>query len=68
MEGESCSAGTVAGPGRFPTGRYDRKRNATAAAAMLPSLVGHLMYGSILGLMYAWLSRHDVAPAFAAAD
>ena len=42
--------------------------NATAAAAMLPSLVGHLMYGGILGLTYAWLSRHDVAPAFAKAD
>ena len=40
----------------------------TAAAAMLPSLVGHLMYGSTLGLTYAWLSRHDVAPAFATAD
>ncbi len=26
--------------------------NAAAAAAMLPSLVGHLMYGSILGLLY----------------
>ncbi len=26
--------------------------NAAAAAAMLPGLVGHLMYGSILGLVY----------------
>ncbi len=26
--------------------------NAAAATAMLPSLVGHLMYGSILGLVY----------------
>ncbi len=26
--------------------------NAAAAAAMLPSLVPHLMYGSILGLLY----------------
>lgn len=42
--------------------------NATAAAAMLPSLVGHLMYGGILGLTFTWLSRHDVAPAFATAN
>ncbi len=34
--------------------------NAAAAAAMLPSLVGHLMYGSILGLVYAWLRQSDV--------
>ncbi|MCH7563612.1 MAG: hypothetical protein IH968_07295 [Gemmatimonadetes bacterium] len=26
--------------------------NAAAAAVMVPSLVGHLMYGSILGLVY----------------
>ncbi len=36
--------------------------NAAAAATMLPSLVGHLMYGSILGLVYTWLHRRDVAP------
>ena len=29
--------------------------NATAAAQMLPSLFGHLIYGAILGLSYAWL-------------
>ena len=29
--------------------------NATAASQMLPSLVGHLIYGTILGLSYAWL-------------
>ena len=29
--------------------------NATAASRMLPSLVGHLIYGTILGLSYAWL-------------
>ena len=33
--------------------------NATAAVAMLPSLVGHLIYGGVLGLMYAWLAQHD---------
>ncbi len=41
--------------------------NAAAAAAMLPSLVGHLMYGAILGLVYT-LGRHrDVAPVLATA-
>ncbi len=34
--------------------------NAAAAAAMLPSLVGHLMYGGVLGLVYAWLRQSDV--------
>ena len=29
--------------------------NAEAASRMLPSLVGHLIYGAILGLSYAWL-------------
>ena len=29
--------------------------NATAASKMLPSLGGHLIYGVILGLSYAWL-------------
>ncbi len=29
--------------------------NAAAAAQMLPSLFGHLLYGAILGLSYAWL-------------
>ena len=33
--------------------------SAAAAAAMLPSLVGHLMYGGILGLVYAWLRHRD---------
>ncbi len=42
--------------------------NAAAAAAMLPSLVGHLMYGSILGLVYTWLHRRDVAPVLATAN
>ena len=31
--------------------------NATAAVNMLPSLVGHLIYGAILGLSYAALHR-----------
>ena len=34
--------------------------NAAAAVAMLPSLVGHLMYGGILGLVYTWLRHSDV--------
>ena len=29
--------------------------NAAAASQMLPSLVGHLLYGAILGTSYAWL-------------
>ena len=29
--------------------------NTAAAVTMLPSLVGHLMYGVILGASYAWL-------------
>ena len=31
--------------------------NGAAAAAMFPSLVGHLVYGLILGCTYAWLAR-----------
>ena len=41
--------------------------NAAAAVAMLPSLIGHLMYGGILGLVYTWLRHHDVAPVLATA-
>ena len=41
--------------------------NATAAAQMLPSLFGHLIFGAILGLSYAWLqnrtSGHQPASA-----
>ena len=35
--------------------------NWTAAAAikMLPSLMGHLIYGGILGVTYAWLSHRS---------
>lgn len=31
--------------------------NAAAATQMFPSLVGHLLYGAILGLTYEWLRR-----------
>ncbi len=36
--------------------------NAAAATAMLPSLVGHLMFGSILGVTYISLRQRDLAP------
>ena len=39
--------------------------NATAAVAMLPSLVGHLMYGGVLGLVYTWLRHRSVGPVVA---
>ncbi len=39
--------------------------NAAAAVAMLPSLVGHLMYGGILGLVYTWLRHSDVEAVLA---
>ena len=42
--------------------------NAAAATAMLPSLVGHLMYGSILGVTYIWLRRRDAGPVLATAQ
>ncbi len=41
--------------------------NAAAAAAMLPSLVGHLMYGGVLGLVYTWLRHREVGPVLATA-
>ncbi len=41
--------------------------NVTAAAAMLPSLVGHLMYGGVLGLVYTWLRHRAVGPVLATA-
>ena len=41
--------------------------NVAAAAAMLPSLVGHLMYGGVLGLVYAWLRHRAVDPVLATA-
>ena len=42
--------------------------NTAAAAAMLPSLVGHLMYGGILGLTYASLAQRDAAQGLTTAD
>ena len=39
--------------------------NATAAAAMLPSLMGHLVYGGILGVTYNRLSQRDISPVLA---
>ncbi len=42
--------------------------NAAAATAMLPSLVGHLVYGGVLGLVYAWLRDRDVDPVLAVAS
>ncbi len=36
---------------------------AAAAVAMLPSLGSHLIYGSILGVVYAWLRQRDLALA-----
>ena len=41
--------------------------NVAAAAAMLPSLVGHLMYGAVLGLVYSWLRHRAVGPVLATA-
>ncbi len=41
--------------------------NAAAATAMLPSLVGHLMFGGVLGLVYAWLRHRAVGPVLATA-
>ncbi len=41
--------------------------NAAAATAMLPSLVGHLMFGGILGLAYTWLRHSDVEAVLATA-
>ncbi len=41
--------------------------NVAAAAAMLPSLVGHLMYGGVLGLVYTWLHHRHVDPVLATA-
>jgi hypothetical protein len=48
--------------------------NLTAAAHMLPSLSGHLIYGAILGISYAWLqggavpSRSSRVPRVSAAE
>ncbi len=40
--------------------------NTTAAVAMLPSLVGHLVYGAILGASYVWLRERSGGYATAA--
>ena len=37
--------------------------SAAAAVAMLPSLGGHLVYGTILGASYAWLRQQDATRA-----
>ena len=42
--------------------------NAAAAAAMLPSLVGHLIYGGVLGLVYTWLRHRDADTVLATAS
>ncbi len=42
--------------------------SAAAAVAMLPSLVGHLMFGGVLGLVYTWLRHRDVGPVLATAS
>ncbi len=36
---------------------------AAAASQMLPSLVGHLIYGTILGLSYGWLGNRTTRHA-----
>jgi len=36
--------------------------NFGAAQSMLPSLVGHIMYGVILGTSYAWLRQRSTQP------
>lgn len=33
--------------------------NASAVVAMLPSLVGHLVYGGVLGVAYVWLKKPE---------
>jgi hypothetical protein len=37
--------------------------NLGAAQSMLPSLVGHIMYGVILGTSYTWLRQRSRQPA-----
>ena len=39
--------------------------NAAAAVTMLPSLMGHLVYGAILGASYAWLRERPSVYAIA---
>ena len=42
--------------------------NATAAAAMSASLVGHLIYGLILGSTYAWIESRTCSHCATASD
>jgi len=41
--------------------------NATASITMAPSLMGHLLYGAILGTSYVWLRERPSAYASAVA-
>ena len=36
--------------------------NVAAMSEAMPSLVGHLVFGAILGVTVRWLARRDVAP------
>lgn len=42
--------------------------NAAAAVTMLPSLMGHLVYGAILGASFAWLRERPRPSAYATAS
>ena len=42
--------------------------NVSAAIAMLPSLAGHMMYGAILGTVFAFSRKRTLAYATAAAQ
>ncbi len=41
--------------------------NVTAAVAMLPSLAGHMMYGAILGTVFAFSRQRTMAYTAASA-
>ncbi len=36
--------------------------NTAAMAKQMPSLMGHMIYGAVLGLTFVWLSRRGQAP------
>ena len=42
--------------------------NLTAASNMLPSLMGHLVYGALLGITYGWLRGRTVPAASTASS